>query len=241
MMYRNQIQKGGISVKTGNRPMSFVFIICLQFVFAGGVCSDTGSSIYRDYILQRIRLARIRDFQGDPAAKATLENLINEARKNGVALPRWADDGVGRNYAVFRNQKARTSHYDSIILKAAGAYRLPPALIKAVIRAESGFDSRAISHKGARGLMQLMLQTADALGVRNSFDPRANIFGGAKLLRKHLNEFGSLKSTLIAYNAGPDYVRGNHRIPGETRRYLRKVIAYYRYYEKEGFGHVHTN
>ena len=231
-------------MNTGNRYPLFVMMVCLQFVFAGVVYSDPGGSFYRDYILQRIRIARIRDFRGDPAARVSLESLIREARKNGIALPQWADDGTGSKtpaYAYRRIQKARTSRYDSIIRKAAGAFHLPPALIKAVIRAESGFNSQAISHKGARGLMQLMPETANELGVRNPFDPRANIFGGSKLLRKHLNEFGSLKNTLIAYNAGPDYVREKRRIPRETRRYLHKVIAYFQLYEQEGFSHVHTN
>ena len=83
----------------------------------------------------------------------------------------------------------------------------------------------AVSNKGAQGLMQLMPETADDIGVGNPFDPKANIFGGTRLLKKHLLEFRSLKKSLIAYNAGPEWVGKNRRVPKETRDYIRKVIA----------------
>ena len=99
-----------------------------------------------------------------------------------------------------------------------------------MIRAESDFVVNAISPKGAQGLMQLMPGTANDIGVENAFDPEANILGGAMLLRKYLDEFRSLKKTLVAYNAGPEWVRKKRGIPDETKRYIRNVIRFYQSY-----------
>ncbi len=81
--------------------------------------------------------------------------------------------------------------------------------------------------------MQLMPGTAREINVLDPLDPRANIFGGSRLLRKYLDEFGSLKKTLIAYNAGPGWVRKRKGMPGETRKYIRRVIRYYNIYKRE--------
>ena len=123
--------------------------------------------------------------------------------------------------------------YEPLVLKASKIYDLPPALIKAVIHVESAFVKDAVSKKGAQGLMQLMPGTADDIGVNNPFDPKANIFGGAKLIKRYLNEFRSLKKTLIAYNAGPVWVRKNRGVPKETRDYIRKVITQYENYKNK--------
>ena len=80
--------------------------------------------------------------------------------------------------------------------------------------------------------MQLMPDTAEEIGVQNAFDARANILGGSMLLKKYLNEFSSLKKTLIAYNAGPQWVRKKKSIPMETKDYIRKVINYYNVYKR---------
>ena len=82
--------------------------------------------------------------------------------------------------------------------------------------------------------MQLMPDTADDIGVHNAFDPRANIFGGSRLLRRYLDEFRSLKKTLVAYNAGPTWVRKRKGIPKETKIYIRRVINYYHIYKERG-------
>jgi soluble lytic murein transglycosylase len=108
-------------------------------------------------------------------------------------------------------------------------YRIDPALLKAVIKAESGFRQEAVSRKGAIGLMQLTPDTAATLRVADIHDPVQNIRGGAKQLRRLLNRYrGNLKLTLAAYNAGVQRVRGG-KIPPirETRAYVRKVLRYY--------------
>jgi transglycosylase-like protein with SLT domain len=116
---------------------------------------------------------------------------------------------------------------DEVINTASGRYRLDPDLVNSVIKAESGFNVRAVSPKGAQGLMQLMPGTASALGVGNAFDPRANVEGGAKYLRELLerNNFDLVKA-LAAYNAGPQRVEQFGGVPPfyETRAYVARVV-----------------
>lgn len=112
----------------------------------------------------------------------------------------------------------------------ARRYRLDPALLRAVIRAESDFRQHVVSRKGAVGLMQLTPDTAATLRVANIHDSVENIRGGAKQLRHLLNLYrGDLPLALAAYNAGVHRVKG-HRVPKirETRLYVRKVLRYYR-------------
>lgn len=114
------------------------------------------------------------------------------------------------------------------IREAAHRYGVEEALIKAVIRVESGFNSRAVSPKGARGLMQLMPGTASMLGVRDSFDPRQNIDGGVRHLRGLIDRFGNdLKLALAAYNAGEQAVVNHGGVPPyrETRDYVSRILG----------------
>jgi soluble lytic murein transglycosylase-like protein len=105
--------------------------------------------------------------------------------------------------------------------------------VRAVIKVESNFDPRAISHANARGLMQLIPGTADRMMVRDVFDPRENIFGGTRYLRVLANLFnGDLELTLASYNAGEGAVMRHGGIPpyAETRDYVERVLGYYRVY-----------
>jgi soluble lytic murein transglycosylase len=122
--------------------------------------------------------------------------------------------------------------WDLLIRRAAEGHRLPPALVKAVIRAESNFDPWARSPKGAMGLMQLMPETADELGVRNPYRPQENVWGGTRYLRDMIDRYRDLSLGLAAYNAGPSAVDRHRGIPpyAETQEYVRRVLAYYRYY-----------
>ena len=120
--------------------------------------------------------------------------------------------------------------YIPAIATAAQRYNVPERLVTAVIRAESGFNPRAISRKGARGLMQLMPETASVLGVHNSFDPGQNIDGGVRHLRGLLDRFPyNLAHAIAAYNAGEKAVVAYGGIPPypETRDYVTKVLRYY--------------
>ena len=114
------------------------------------------------------------------------------------------------------------------VVNAAGQrYRLDPDFINSVIKAESGFNVRAVSPKGAQGLMQLMPGTASQLGVMNTFDPRANVDGGAKYLRELLERYNfDVVKALAAYNAGPQRVEQYGGVPPyyETKAYVARVV-----------------
>lgn len=131
-------------------------------------------------------------------------------------LPQWAT--------------RRGAPYATAVYRAAIYYQLPPELIWAVIKVESDFRDRVVSPAGARGLMQLMPSTANAIGVRDALDPEQNILGGAYYLRRLANRFGGdLYFTLAAYNAGPGAVQRHGGIPPypETQNYVRRVLEYY--------------
>jgi soluble lytic murein transglycosylase-like protein len=117
------------------------------------------------------------------------------------------------------------------IREASEKYRLPEALLFAVMAVESNFDHRALSEKGAMGLMQLMPGTAREMFVSDAWDPAQNIEGGARYLRILANQYsGDMVKTLAAYNAGPEAVRrAGGAIPAipETQEYVRKVVALY--------------
>lgn len=127
--------------------------------------------------------------------------------------------------------------YDEFIKKAAQKHNLDYALIRAVIKTESGFNHKAVSRKGARGLMQLMPGTALILNVSDSFDPWSNIDGGSKYLRYLLNQFnGNLSLALAAYNAGEGAVaKYRNTIPPypETQTYVRRVLNFFQKYSGE--------
>jgi soluble lytic murein transglycosylase-like protein len=127
---------------------------------------------------------------------------------------------------------AKASRYDSIIEKAALSASVEPNLLRAVIVVESGFNSRAVSKRGAVGLMQLMPATAIRFGVSNPYDPRENVHAGARYLKFLINRFGQdVRLALAAYNAGEDAVeRNGGRIPPftETMAYVPRVLKIYR-------------
>jgi hypothetical protein len=121
----------------------------------------------------------------------------------------------------------RPLNLDDVVDSASGRYRLDPDLVNSVIKAESGFNVRAVSPKGAQGLMQLMPGTASKLGVPNAFDPQANVEGGTKYLRELLERYDfDLVKALAAYNAGPQRVEQFGGVPPyyETRAYVARVV-----------------
>jgi soluble lytic murein transglycosylase-like protein len=126
---------------------------------------------------------------------------------------------------------ARAGQYDSIIEKAALSAAVEPNLLRAVIVVESGFNSHAVSKRGAVGLMQLMPATATRFGVSNPYDPRENVHGGARYLRFLIDRFGQdVRLALAAYNAGEEAVdRNGGQIPPftETMAYVPRVLKIY--------------
>ncbi|NWF94391.1 MAG: lytic transglycosylase domain-containing protein [Syntrophaceae bacterium] len=126
-----------------------------------------------------------------------------------------------------------SNFYDSLIFEYSRKYRIDFALIKAMIRAESGFNPRAVSRKGAKGLMQLMPETANRMNVLNVFNPKENIEGGVRYFKYLLSLFNNdLRLSLAAYNAGESIVSELRSIPPyrETIDYVRKVLHYYQSY-----------
>jgi soluble lytic murein transglycosylase-like protein len=124
-------------------------------------------------------------------------------------------------------QIERPIDLNEVIRAASGTYSLDPDLVNSVIRAESGFNVRAVSPKGAQGLMQLMPQTASQLGVQNAFDPRANVEGGTRYLRELLERYDfDLIKALAAYNAGPQRVEHYGGMPPyyETKAYVASIV-----------------
>ena len=124
------------------------------------------------------------------------------------------------------------------VIRAAQQHRVQPALLLAVMKAESSFNPIAVSKAGAVGLMQLIPETAIRHGVRNLYDANDNITGGAKHLRYLLDRFhGNVRLALAAYNAGERKVDRYGQIPPykETQDYVKKVLVYYRSYKKDGW------
>ncbi len=138
--------------------------------------------------------------------------------------------------STYRSLDKNRVRYSRTIELVAKRYRLPSALIHAVITAESGYDANAVSRAGAVGLMQLMPATAKRYGVRNRRDPRANVLGGTEYLKDLLSLFdNNLVLALAAYNAGENAVINHGRkIPPyqETQTYVRRVLRYYNDYKK---------
>src|SRR4029079_5927796 len=127
---------------------------------------------------------------------------------------------------------------EQAVRRAAQQHRVQPALLLAVMRAESSFNPTAISKAGAVGLMQLIPETAIRHGVRNLYDANENITGGARHLRYLLDRFhGNVRLAVAAYNAGERKVDRYGQIPPykETQDYVKKVLIYYRSYKKDGW------
>ncbi len=138
--------------------------------------------------------------------------------------------------AAMVGKSTDSTTYDQDIRRIGRQYQVDPPLIKAIIQAESDFNHRAVSRRGALGLMQLMPDTARELHVVNPFNPRENIDGGTRYLRQILDSFnGNLTLSLAAYNAGPGLVTRTGAVPEipETQQYVTKVLRQYKEYKRQ--------
>jgi soluble lytic murein transglycosylase-like protein len=145
--------------------------------------------------------------------------LVNDGPARVAASPEWLAARV-----------ARPSAYDDLIARAANQSSVDPKLVKSVMLVESDFDPAAVSRKGARGLMQLMPETAAAQGVEDVHDPAQNIAAGVRHLSQLLDRYdGDVVKSLAAYNAGEAAVEKYDGVPpfAETRLYVRKTLAAY--------------
>jgi len=123
-----------------------------------------------------------------------------------------------------------STKFDELFKEVAHTYNLDPKLLHAIAKVESNYNPVAMSPKGALGIMQLIPSTAKLVGVSDPFDPKENIYGGARYLRYLLDKFGDLTLALAAYNAGPKAVEAYGGIPPypETQRYVRSVLSLYK-------------
>jgi len=157
--------------------------------------------------------------------------------KNGTVY--FSNVPVSTGYSLYMRTQSKNGAsingygrvlYKNIILKASKKYNVSPKLIEAVIKAESGFNIKAVSDKGAEGLMQLMPQTQRRLDVTDPFNPSQNIYGGTEYLKSLISKYrGNLPLALAAYNAGSKAVKKYGGIPpyNETRNYVNEVMEYY--------------
>jgi hypothetical protein len=132
------------------------------------------------------------------------------------------------------NPRYSTKKYDDIITNASQQHGVSFPLLKAIIKAESGFDPRAVSKKGAKGLMQIMPENFKPLGIKDPFDPSQNIHAGARYFKQMYDRFkGKLSLSLAAYNAGPTAVERYKTVPPyeETEEYVSRVLKFYYNYK----------
>ncbi|MBL7224959.1 MAG: transglycosylase SLT domain-containing protein [Desulfobacteraceae bacterium] len=194
-----------------------VKIICLTLTFAFIVVLYAFGTFARE------------NTEHHPSNEQVKEKKVEEVTSHS-APDRSADVVV----SLALGKKSELFH--PIIVKAASRYEVDPALVKAIIMAESGYNPQAVSRQGAKGLMQLMPRTARSLGVEDSFNPEHNVNGGVKYLKQLLDEFDdNLKFALAAYNAGSSKVRRHRGIPPikATQYYVNRVFEYYQYYKNE--------
>jgi soluble lytic murein transglycosylase len=186
---------------------SYLFILLFAFFLPVSTCADIYKYIDNEGVL----------------------HFTNVLTRNSSEMNFFVDTSFGRTQDFYS-----TSKFDSIIRKAASKFGVDFSLVKAVIKVESDFNPRAVSSKGATGLMQIMPFNFQSLYVEDPFDPVDNIMGGTyylgKLIKKYKNK---LPLALAAYNAGPTSVDTHQDIPPyfETQRYVKKVMKAYNIYK----------
>jgi soluble lytic murein transglycosylase-like protein len=194
--------------------------------------------INKKFILQLVSVELIRlVFIGLMILSVTFAHNLNSQkmiRSPSLQGEYFAAGTEHRSSSIGRKKAERVLH--PIVIQAASRHQVDPALIKAIIMAESGYNTRAISKRGAKGLMQLMPATAHALGVEDAFNPKQNISGGVRYFKQLVVQFdGDVKLALAAYNAGSRNVRHYQGIPPfkATRYYIKKVFKYYEIYKDQ--------
>ncbi len=186
------------------------------------------------YVEYRRQVSETKGFDSQ-LSQATGKTATENAPKAGTPPPPETTSLVTQQASIQSDSlpnaqlSPKMLEYMPVIKQAAAKNNLPAELVAGVIYQESRGNPNAVSHCGARGLMQLMPGTAEKLGVKNSFDPVENIHGGAKYIRQMLDRFGGkLEFAVAAYNAGPGNVSKHNGIPPfrETQDYVPKVLGY---------------
>ena len=163
-----------------------------------------------------------------PATASTFANALASAVGNGASSsPFAASSAAGASAPI------ATGQIDALVGQNSATWQVDPSLVKAIIANESGFAANATSKVGAQGLMQLMPATAQAVGVRNAYDPAQNVAGGTRYLKGLLDRFnGDVRLAVAAYNAGPGAVEKYGDVPpyAETQAYVQNVLESYAKY-----------
>ncbi|MCK9229763.1 MAG: lytic transglycosylase domain-containing protein [Syntrophales bacterium] len=157
--------------------------------------------------------------------------------KDGDGVYHFSDQPLSPEYRLFIRQwrppasggNHSSTAYEPYIDEASRKYNIDSRLLKAIVKVESNFNPRAVSEKGAVGLMQIMPENFAPLGLRDPYNPQENILAGARYLREMINRYGELSLALAAYNAGPGAVDRYRTIPpfSETQSYVTEVLHYY--------------
>jgi soluble lytic murein transglycosylase-like protein len=182
-----------------------------------------------------------------PSGLENVNQRIQEIRHRFESLdkslrkpePEASTNTFARIYNEKIQGESRTTPYisslENLVEQKADAVGLDPELAKAVVKAESGYNPRAVSPAGAKGLMQLMPSTAESLGVQSILNPEDNVRGGTQYLKSLMDKYHSIPKALAAYNAGPGAVDKYGGIPPyqETQNYVKRVMAFQREYESQ--------
>jgi hypothetical protein len=216
--------------KAGALFCAFVFVLLARPVAAADLAMlRNGFSIRHDH--RQVMGANTRlFFSADDSSFTDVPTVEITGYERDFSLPVPADSLAGVSITAPTEPTQSALPLNEVVDTASATFHLDPDLVNSVIHAESGFNPRAVSPKGARGLMQLMPSTANQLGVRNTFDPQANVTGGSRYLRELLERYNfDLLKALAAYNAGPERVEQYRGIPPfrETRAYVARVVHEY--------------
>ncbi|UCF89739.1 MAG: lytic transglycosylase domain-containing protein [Desulfobacterales bacterium] len=186
-------------------------------------------------------------FHVDTAQKPVPAAMIHPLMSPFATSFSWAENlpaiatekkNIDPTPAAALGSKQKEVLFHPIIQEVAHRHQVDPDLVSAIIMVESSFRPKATSHKGAKGLMQLMPLTAEELGVEDIYNPKDNINAGVKYFRQLLNRFeGDVELALAAYNAGSRKVRQHNGVPPfkATQYYIEKVFEHYRYYKEKRF------
>jgi hypothetical protein len=197
-----------------------VYLIAAIMTIPSGTCSSAYRSI---------------PFKTPLVSAQPADDFLNISWSVNIPEPKRLSDAADGK-APSPDEEPDEPPFHKLIMRASQAYEVDSALIRAIIMAESSNNPRALSRRGAQGLMQLMPTTAKSLGVNDAFDPAMNIDGGVRYFRQLLDRFnGDVKLALAAYNAGSRYVRKYGGVPPfkATRIYIKKVLKYRRLYQEQ--------
>jgi len=217
--------------------IAVVFVPCL-YGNQKHIEQEVGKSMVSSQLSTSVNIEPRQIAPMEPKADPSLGEMLDEP--TGVEIPPSLREehptrSPERNLLSVHAKKTEAL-LQPIILRAANRYQVDPALIKAIIMAESSYNPKAISRRGAKGLMQLMPKTAEVLGVGDSFNPEQNINAGVRHFKGLLDRYkGDVRLALAAYNAGSRKVRKYRGVPPfkATHYYIRKVLEYHQYYREK--------